>query len=249
MFKIDAPPITAHTPGMAKLANVITGNGNQLYAPVSYEVPLDGQNRDVPAQGTDKVFDQVSTNTTVVFQTYRGVNSPMLLGADPQALARDAYDRGEDWAVERNIQTRVLNPKATDLTPVPGTPVTNIRLALGLLEQYARDVSTFAPMLSGNALALLIVEDALDWNAPEPSTALGTRAVLAGGYGPTGPNARVAGAGTAWLYISGQINLWKGTSESNPASDLHTNRTIALAEGSYAASVEAFVAAILVGTP
>lgn len=249
LFKIDAPPIAAHTPGMSQLAHVITGNGYQLYAPVSYEVPLDGHNRDVPTDGSDKQFDIVTTNTTVVFQTYRGANAPLLLGVNPQALAKDAYDRGEDWAVERNIQTKVLNPKAVDLTPVAGTPVTNIRLALGLLEQYARDNSSFAPMLSGNALALLIVEDALDWNAPEPSTALGTRAVLAGGYGPTGPGSRAAGPGTAWLYISGQINLWKGSSDAETGPDLPNNRTLGLAEGSYASSVESFVAAVLVGTP
>ncbi|HCB59092.1 MAG TPA: hypothetical protein DEP82_14550 [Arthrobacter bacterium] len=195
-----------------------------------------------------KTFDMLGTNTTALFQTYRGLDAPVLLGQDAEALVKDAYDRGEDWAVERKLQTLVLNPAAVDLTPVPGTPVTSFRYALGLLEQYARDTSTFAPLISGNALALLLVEQALDWKAPNIQTILGTTAALAGGYGTAGPGALTAPAGSAWLYITGQINIWKGPSEVSPAMDYHTNRAIALAESSYAASVESFTAAVLVGT-
>jgi hypothetical protein len=196
------------------------------------------------APAAQKVFDdELDTNETVLFQSYRGMDSPLLLGEDAAKLVGDAYDRAESYGVGRKVQTLVLNPAAVDITPTPGTPVTNPRFALGLLEQWARDNSTFAGTISGNALALTLVEDAIDGL----ETIIGTPVVLASGYGPAGPG-RTAGAGQAWLYIHGRITVWRGPSGPVEATDYRNNREIALAEGSYAASVDSFVAAVLVGT-
>jgi hypothetical protein len=172
------------------------------------------------------------------------MDSPLLLGEDATKIVSEAYDRAESYSVARKVQTLVLNPVAVDITPTPGTPVTNPRFALGLLEQWARDNSTFAGTISGNALALTLVEDAI----PNLTTIIGTSVVLASGYGTAGPAARVAGAGQAWLYIHGRINVWRGPSAPEDATDYRNNRKVALAEGSYAASVDSFVAAVLVGT-
>jgi hypothetical protein len=196
------------------------------------------------APAAQKVFDDaLDTNETVLFQSYRGMDSPLLLGEDAAKLVGDAYDRAESYGVGRKVQTLVLNPAAVDITPTPGTPVTNPRFALGLLEQWARDNSTFAGTISGNALALTLVEDAIDGL----ETIVGTPVVLASGYGTAGPG-RTAGAGQAWLYIHGRITVWRGPSGPVEATDYRNNREIALAEGSYAASVDSFVAAVLVGT-
>lgn len=244
MFKLDTPDLPAVTDGFLTSANVIDGAGHQLFNETSYELPLDGFNRDVPEGGEDKIFDVVDSNETVLFQTYRGVDSPMLLGQDGAALAMAAYNRSESYTVGRKVQELLLNPQAVDVTPTPGTAVSNPRLALGLLEQWARDNSTFAPMLTGNALALTLVEDAI----PNLATILGTPVALAAGYQATGPGGVVAGPGEAWLYITGRINVWRGPHDGVDAMDYRNNRNAALAEGSYAASVDSFVAAILVGS-
>lgn len=198
-----------------------------------------------PAPAADKVFDTLTTNETVRFQSYRGLESPVLLNEDTGAIIKATYDRAESYGVGKKVQEKLLSPKAVDLTPVPGTPVTNPRFALGLLEQWARDNSTFAGTISGNALALTLVEDAIDGM----KTILDTPVVLAGGYGADGPGTAVADPGEAWLYIHGRINVWRGPRVTEAeATDYRANRKYALAEGSYAASVDSFVAAILVGT-
>lgn len=246
MFKIDIPELPAAADGFLAGVNVIAGSGHQLFAETKYELPLDGFNKDVPEPGVEKVFDTtLETNETVLFQAYRGMDSPLLLGEDAGALVGSAYDRAESYSVGRKVQELVLSPAAVDITPTPGTAVTNPRLALGLLEQWARDTSTFAGTISGNALAVTLVEDAI----PDLKTILGTPVVLAAGYGADGPGAATAGPGQAWLYIHGRINLWRGPrAEDTEATDYRNNRTIALAEGLYAASVDSFVAAILVGS-
>lgn len=245
MFKLEIPDLPAVTDGFLDGVNVIDGSGHQLFQETTYEMPLDGFNKPVPAEGVEKDFDNtLESNDTVLFQSYRGMDSPLLLGEDAKGIVASAYARAESYGVARKVQELLLSPKAVDITPTPGTAVTNPRLALGLLEQWARDNSTFAPMISGNALAVTLVEDAI----PGLKTIIGTPVVLAAGYGTDGPGALVAGPGTAWLYITGRINVWRGPSPAEEATDYRNNRVVALAEGSYAASVDSFVAAVLVGS-
>lgn len=246
MFSLEIPDLPAVTDGFLAGVNVIDGSGHQLFNETEYQLPLDGFNKDVPAEGVEKVFDDtLETRETVLFQSYRGMDSPLLLGEDANSMVTAAYDRAESYGVGRKVQTLVLNPVAVDITPTPGTPVTNPRFALGLLEQWARDNSTFAGIISGNALALTLVEDAI----PDLSTIIGTPVVLASGYGTAGPGAAVAGPGQAWLYITGRITVWRGPRAGDlEAIDYRNNRTLALAEGMYAASVDSFAAAVLVGT-
>ena len=244
-YKIDTPDLEAAAPGLLSAITVIDGTGHQLYEETKFELPLDGHNVDVPAEGVEKDFDKLDAPiSTVIFKQYRGIESPILLGEDSKELVNDAFDRGETYAVERKIQELVLNPVAVDITPTPGTPVTNHKQALGLLEQYARDNSTFKPYITGNALAITYVGDFI----PNLETLFKTTVSLAGGYGQTGPGGRVAAAGQAWLYVHGKIILWRGPSDAEEiARDLKANRQYALAEGSYAAAVTNFAAAILVG--
>jgi hypothetical protein len=244
-YKIDTPDLEAAAPGLLDAITVIDGTGHQLFNETKFDLPLDGHNTDVPAPGVEKDFDTLDEPiSTVLFQQYRGIESPVLLGEESAALVKDAYERGETYSVERKIQELVLNPVAVDITPTPGTPVTSHKLALGLLEQYARDNSTFKPFITGNALAITMVGDFI----PNLETLFKTTVSLAGGYGATGPGGRVAGAGQAWLYVHGKIILWRGPSDAEAVGiDYRTNRKYALAEGSYAAAVTNFAAAILVG--
>lgn len=249
MFKLETPDLEPASPGLLSVIDVDNGGGHVLYEEAKYDVPLDGKLRDVPEPGVEKTFEvRPEVNETVLFQTYLGFDDPLLLQADVSGELQAAYDRNEDWAVERRVQQLVLNPKAVDLTPTPGTPVTSPKLAHGLLEQYARDNSSFKPLITGNALALSLTQDFVKGDAPHlQATILGTPISLAGGYGATGPGGATAPAGSAWLYITGKIRVWRAKGIQD-AVDYRNNRSEALAEGSYAASVDSFVAAVLVGT-
>jgi len=241
---IDAPAITPATGGIlsaGKGVSVTPASGYELFYGVKYVPQLQGQNRDVPEPGTPKVFEEIDgLNESVPFRTYRGVDvSLMRFHGDGASLVEEAYKGAESYGVEAKVQTLVLDEVAVDLRP--GVTITNPRLALGLLEQFIRDNYSGQGVITGNALALSLVEDALEGTGTDLSTKLGTPVVLAGGYDGA-PDDK------AKLYISGQINIWRGPVTIDPATDLAGNRELALAEGQYSASVDGPVAVVLVGT-
>lgn len=244
---IDAPAITPATGGIlsaGKGINVTPSSGYELFYGVNYVPQLQGHNRPVPAPGTPKVFEQIDGSVeSVPFRTYRGVDvSLMRFHGDGPSLVEEAYKGAESYGVEAKVQTLVLDDVAEDLRP--GVTITNPRFALGLLEQFIRDNYSGQGVITGNALALTLIEDVLDGSGAELTTKLGTPVVLAGGY----DSASTLDPDTAQLYISGQINIWRGPVTIDPASDLAGNRELALAEGQYAASVDGPVAVVLVGT-
>lgn len=247
---IDAPEIAPQQGGILSAApvHVTPVTGYELYYGVQYINILEGKNRPVPTDSSDKIFDKIeATNSSVQFAVYRGVDvSLMRWHSEGPKLVQAAFESSESYGVETNVQSKVLNPKAVQLNG-PGA-VTSVRLALGLLQQYARDNFSGAPLITGNALALTIIEDALEGSGTDLTTKLGVPVVLAGGYGAAGPGAVNAAAGQAWLYISGPINIWRGPVEVHEGPNLKDNREYSLAEAQYAASVDGPVAAILIGT-
>jgi hypothetical protein len=195
----------------------------------------------------DKEFEQQIVIESEPFSLYRGVEDDILVADNSAAEALRAFKAGESYAVEWSLQDRVLNDAAVDLTPTPGTPVTNLRYAVGLLEQYAADHYSGLPLIHGNRLATTLILPELE--AGEDGvlrTIHGTPVANGGGYSAQGPDSRDAGSG-AWLYITGQVNIWRGPIGEYTAYDLKGNRAYALAEATYVATVECFVAAILVG--
>lgn len=195
-----------------------------------------------------KTFDKQTLLTGTPFGLYRGVEGAMLVDRD-EALkeAKSAYDAGESYGVERGLQTGLLSSFATDITPTPGTAVTNHRQALGLLEQYAADNYSGLPVISGNRLAVGYLPELVVGDNHSLTTVHGTPVASAAGYGTDGPGAAVSGTGQAWLYISGKITIWKGPGGYYEAHDLEGNRVYALAEATYVPTIECFAAAILVG--
>lgn len=195
-----------------------------------------------------KTFDQQTILTGTPFGLYRGVEGAILVDrAATLAEARSAYDAGESYGVERGLQTGLLSDLAVDITPTPGTAVTNHRQALGLLEQYAADNYSGLPIISGNRLAVGYLPELRVSDDFLLHTIHGTPVVSAAGYATDGPGAAVAGAGQAWLYISGKITIWKGPGGAYEAYDLEGNRVYGLAEATYVPTIECFAAAILVG--
>jgi len=251
MLAIDTPAVTPMRGGLLQVAEVITtdGAGGILLNGVTYNAHLCGKNRTVPAEGQQKTFDEQVVMSGTPFSLYRGVEGAMLVERE-RALeeAQSAYSAGESYGVERGLQTTVLSPMAVDITPTPGTAVTNHRHALGLLEQYAADNYSGLPVISGNRLAVgYIPELRVSDDSFLLHTIHGTPVISAAGYSTDGPGAAVAGAGQAWLYVSGKITVWKGPGGNYEAYDLEGNRVYALAEATYVTTVECFAAAILVG--
>lgn len=241
---IDAPAITPATGGIlgeSRNVNVTASSGYELFYGVDYVPHLQGHNRPVPAPGTPKVFEEIDGLVeSVPFKTYRGVDVSLLrFHGDSASLVEEAYKGAESFGVEAKVQELILDPDAVDLRPA--VTITNPRLALGLLEQFVRDNYSGQGVITGNALALTLVEDALEGTGTTLSTKLGTPVVLTGGFDGA-PDDK------AKLYISGQINIWRGPVTVDPATDLAGNRELALAEGQYAASVDGPVAFVLVGT-
>lgn len=250
MFKVEAPKVLLPARGgLLPAANVIRDEADvAAYHGVSYEGLPCGMSREIPAPGTDKIFDQYQSQEGVLFGVYRGLETPLLLGTPDTTDAKTVFEGGETVAVEKAVQRLLLNPLAEDLTPTPGTPVKNLKSALGILQQYAGERYTGLPLLHANRhITELLTEMVVDPATFVQHTRQGTPLANGSGYGQTGPDGAEAPEGAGWLYISGQINIWSGEVNLIEATNHQENRNYVLAEAVYAATVECFVAAILVG--
>lgn len=231
---------------VATLGNVLTYTDTGT-AGTAATVPSSSTAGNTPA-GV-KTFDQQTTLTGTPFGTYRGVEGALLVNREGALEeSRSAYGAGESYGVERGLQVGLFSTQAVDITPTPGTPVTNARFALGLLEQYAADNYSGLPIISGNRLAVGLIPELQVGDNYALHSIHGTPIANSAGFYTDGPGAAVAGAGTAWLYISGKITIWRGPGGAYEATDSKGNRVYALMERTYVPTVECFVAAILVGT-
>jgi hypothetical protein len=229
------------------VARVVDAPREALYLGVKH---IEGDNTPpvpIPAAGEEKSFaifeDAVEADP---FTLYKGIEYALLLGEQPDVAA--LFTAGESYGVEKALQAEVLNEQAIDLTPTPGTPVTNIKYAFGLLEQYAADHYSGLPLLHGNKVAVsLASEFVTDAGSFKLHSKLGTPIAVGGGIGSEGPGGVTAGAGEAWLYISGGVTILRGPLDVYPTANLKGNRGLVLAERTYVPVVDSFVAAILVG--
>lgn len=238
----NAQDVLVATFGSATLTYTDTGT-----AGTAATVPSSSTAGNIPPAA--KTFDQQATLTGTPFGTYRGVEGALLVNRDEAlAEAQSAYSAGESYGVERGLQVGLFSTTGVDITPTPGTPVTNARQALGLLEQYAADNYSGLPIITGNRLAVGYIPELVVGENQTLHTIHGTPVVSAAGFSTDGPGAAVAGAGQAWLYISGKITIWRGPGGPYEAYDLEGNRVYGLMERTYVPTVECFVAAILVGT-
>lgn len=252
MFTVDAPELApSERYGLLKVANV-TENADRylLHEPFKYESRLQGHNKRVPAPGTDKTTEgKPGVTESVNWSDYRLLDISLLNGeGEGEALLKPAFAAGEEYSIESAVQTLLLNPVAVDITPTPGTAVTNVKDALGLLEQWIAERYNARPTLSGNLHVTTLIPDMMHTPDGTLTSVHSTPIAGAAGYGADGPGVTDAPAGTAWLYVSGQINIWKSDPQFAAGAQLAANRHLTLAEARYAATVDGPVAAILVGT-
>lgn len=245
---IDAPAATRSRGGLLSVVTPQTGDPFGLYHGIQYESALCGPNR-FYEPGTDKVFDQRGIIKGTPFTVYRGIEATLLLSKPNEADLREAFEAGESFGVEEGVQATILNGDDTvDLTPTPGTAVKNMKHAIGLLEQYAAENYGGLPIIHGNRFATaLIPELQIDRDSWKMFSGNGTPIANGGGYRTEGPGGATITAGTAWLYISGNVNIWRGTPIVAQAPAYRANRDYVLMENTYVATADCFVAAILVG--
>ena len=250
MVYLEAPALTpASRMTLLDVANVITdAPAYALMHALKYQPQImDGANRLIPGSGEKKTFDKRTAEdvTPELFTAYRGLDESLLNGAGEGAAELEAlFAAGEPAFVEARVQELLLNRDAVDITPETGA-VTNAKAALGLLEQWIAERYLFQPTVSGNLLATNLIQPGVPYIT---ETANGAPIAPAAGFSTTGPDGVQAGAGQAWLYISGQINIWQGKAQSaTSGSHLERNRDFSLVEKPYAASVDGPVAAILIG--
>lgn len=245
-YAIDAPEVEPQRGGLLSVARVIDAPKEALYLGVNYVIGDVTPPQPIPAAGEDKdfgIFEALADADP--FTLYKGIEYAMLLGANPDV--EKLFSVGESYGVEKALQP-ILNDKAVDLTPTSGTPVTNIMYAYGLLEQYAADHYAGMPLLHGNKIAVSLASQFLaDSGSGVLHSKLGTPIAIGGGYGTAGPGGVEAGAGEAWLYVTGGVTILRGPLDVYPTANLKGNRSLVLAERTYVPIVDSFVAAILVG--
>jgi hypothetical protein len=163
-------------------------------------------------------------------------------------MVKDSHTNGMSHAVEEAVQALLLNPVAVDLTPTPGTAVTDSRAALGILEQYAGSRYRGLPVIHANRYAVALFRDLeVDTSNWRIHTTQGTPVSNGSGYGQVGPGDVLATATQAWIYVSGQVNIWQGSTEVITGLDIEHNRRNTLAETRFLANIEGPVGAILLG--
>lgn len=244
MLAVEAPSVESARGGLLPVANVITG-ADPIFTlkGVKYEGRLSAVPRPIPTDGSDKQFDQVPVLTGDPFTVYQGIEFSLFERTRTENEAKTAFGGGETVAVERALQSLILEPQAVDITPTPGTPVTKLKWAVGALEQWIGERYNGLPLIHANRLGTSLMEE-----LPSPSsdwkihTHQGTPVANGSGYANTG-----APAGATWLYVTGQVNLWKGEENYYESPNLKENRNYGLVEATYVPTVEGFVAKILVG--
>lgn len=250
MISFEAPDIAPARGGLLSVVDPIKDfDKHAFFTGIEYESALDVIPRLVPTDGSDKVFDETTNKSAVQFDVYSGIERPLLISDGKEhALLNDSHTRGMSHAVEQAVQSLLLNPVAVDLTPTPGTAVTDPRAALGILEQYVGSRYRGLPIIHANRFAVALFRELeVDTSGWLIHTSQGTPVANGAGYGQEGPGDVLATATQAWVYVSGQVNIWQGDTEVRDGHDLPENRRHHLAETRFLANIEGPVGAILLG--
>lgn len=203
----------------------------------------------IPAPGEGKQFGKIENGTIESFTIYSGVDTSLLFesGSDYEAQLKQSHENGSSHAVESALQNTILNPEGVDLTPEWGTPVTNGRLAAGILEQWIAERSQARPIIHTNRLGASLLRDLKvegDWII---HTKQGTPVANGSGYGSTGLADTDAGADQAWVYVTADINIYRGETNTYEGRHLEDNRRYVLAETNYMIVNSGPVGALLLG--
>lgn len=168
-----------------------------------------------------------------------------------QNLARQKLVQGEQAQVEQRLWEQIRT-QAVVIPPPPNAGTAwSLWTALGALEtgiarQYGgRGVLHTSRYLVATVAAMHLA----DIEGRQRVAPGGDRWVFGAGYDMNGPDGTPAPAGTAWIYATGPVQIYRSEVIVNSTFDQRTNERRALAERIYALTVECPALATLIKVP
>jgi hypothetical protein len=254
----DATPDAAtHTYG-SDGSKTITMTGADGYHATATVVVTNGQASS--AVGTvehEKVpSDGISVVTGVPFTVYHWLECNAVGSADRIIeRARRGLELGEGRAIESVLAHQLAtDTDSVDLTPTPGTAVHPVD-GLGILLSWAgQNYGQLPTIHAAHDLATVLgATGAVSRQGRRLETLIGAPVAAGAGYaGMQGPDETDAGAGEAWLYVTGTVALRRApVIEVQPQlpTGPATNVINALAERPVVVSAECIIGAVLVTSP
>lgn len=259
---VDRPGATVPRYGLFSVANgpldlpVHARQGGLEYQSPVCELPT-GYEIDCPPSETPKTFD--SGGTSLIEADPFVVRSDLLcapVGLTNEQLRRWLIERlkaGEQGTVERAFSDGLYgaSPSLQGATDLAAS--STLLEAVGLLEswlysRYGLPGVIHVPLAAAQQFRVQ-VDPLLQGNVYR--TALGTL-ISFGNYSGIGPEAEDPADGTTYLYITGQVTVWRAadtdvfTTPLAAALDRTTNQVYGQAEREYAVAYECFAASTLV---
>lgn len=277
---IDAPQVERYSGGLYSVAPpqpgpVVDSNDRRWENGVQYQSEFCAQTSTWaitcgtdPARA-DKTFDQTFNMVEgSPFVSYLGVQC-MLPGRtleEYEASVRNALDACEQRSVERTFWTGDMgnDPHLANGAYDVNTNPDGVHVLAGAAVSVVDGVSLLEEWLGDNYCGVGILHTPrtvapyaaanrqIEGTNPRLTTTLGSRWAFGAGYSVnTGPDGVEAAAGSAWIYATGQINLWRSPIFMQPgaleqAFNRRTNDVEILAERVFVLSRECAVAAVRV---
>ena len=121
---------------------------------------------------------------------------------------------------------------------------------ISMLEDYASFAYGYVPTIHAEARVAAFMDELrlVHKDGPLLRTALGSKLAFGGGYPGTSPAGVAAVAGHAWLYVTGQVTLWRASdvfvAPPEQVLDRALNQYNLIAEREWLAAIDCFVAAV-----
>lgn len=268
--QIIAPQVERYTGGLYAAANVFTNpdiprweNGVEYQVetcakPTTWAVTCP----DDPARVAKEATLELPLVEGTPFVAYLGILCTLVGYSleDFARMTRNALDACEQRAIEETFWTGNMgnDPHLADPDTVilGGTDVAPLGILQGIaaLESYLGENYCGVGVLHApRGLAPYAANfNLLSGTNPRLTTPLGTRWAFGAGYAVnTGPDGTEAEAGTAWVYATGQVNIWRSEIWMQPddleqAFNRRTNDVEMFAERAFVMTTECVTAAVRV---
>jgi hypothetical protein len=220
----------------------------------------------------DKTFDQTFPLVDgVPFVSYLGVQCPLIGRTldDYERVVRNGLELCEQRTVERTFWTgdqgndphlasgvynAITNPDGVHVLDGSDTTAISVVRGIAELESWLGDNYCGVGVLHAPRIVTPYATQAyqIQGSNPRLTTVLGTRWAFGAGYSVnTGPDGTPAAAGTAWMYATGQVNIWRSPIWIQPgvleqAFNKRNNDAEILAERAFVITRECAVAAVRV---
>lgn len=255
MLRIETPKLEGARGGLLNAVDVVKSNDSSIFVTELLEGVADVAPAVIESLGNQvgayskTPVPEVENIESVRFSAYTLFEDALLYSKEEQSNAKDTHERRLSFAVEQALESRLLAPKAVDLTPTPGTAVTNARAALGILEQYAAQNSGFLPVIHTNRLGASMLRDLkVDESNWRIHTKQGSPVANGGGYtNDTAIGGVTASDTQAWVYVTTGLVLFEGETISAEGYALKSNISSEMVETNFLAAVAGVVGAVLLG--